>query len=100
METDGDELVALQHHRHDLVPVGVGQHGWGRVVVRLPGLSLSGVQNLGTQSGHVRSGNTEGFSIYLEYPRNVLSICPDDVTLSHGPHMENLNTAGAVKLNI
>ena len=95
VETDGHKLVALQHHRHDLVPVSVGQHWGSRVVVRLPGLSLSGVQNLGRQSGQVRSDNTLGVSIYLEYPRNVLSICPDDVTLSHGPHMENLNTGAS-----
>ena len=51
VETDGNKLVALQHYRHDLVPVRVGQHWGGRVVVRLPGLSLPGIQNLRTQSG-------------------------------------------------
>ena len=46
VETDGDKLVALQHHRHDLVPVRVGQDGRRGVVVRLPGLSLTSVQDL------------------------------------------------------
>ena len=46
VEADGHKLVALQHHRHDLVPVCVGQDGRRGVVVRLPGLSLTSVQDL------------------------------------------------------
>ena len=89
VETDGHKLVALQHHRHDLVPVSVGQHWWGRVVVWLPGLSLSGIKNLRTVGSELRRGGD--INIYLEYPGNVLGVCPDDVTLGDGPHMEYLN---------
>ena len=47
MEADGYELVTLQHHRHDLIPVSVSQD-WGRgVVIWLAGFSLPGVQHLG-----------------------------------------------------
>ena len=64
VETDGYKLVALQDHRHDLVSVRVGQHWRSRVVVRLPGLSLARIQNLGTQrSGQVRSDKTMGLSL-------------------------------------
>ena len=64
VEADSYKLVALQDHRHDLVSVCVGQHWRSRVVVRLPGLSLAGIQNLGTQrSGQVRSDNTMGLSL-------------------------------------
>ena len=63
MEADGHELVPLDHHGHALVAlVGVGQHGRRGVILGLPRLSLTGVEN-------------------LEDPGDLLGVCPDDVTL-------------------
>ena len=55
VETDRYELVALQHHRHDLVSVSVGQNWWCGVIIRFARLSLTSVQDLHKMLRHTVS---------------------------------------------